>query len=362
MTSVSGGSGTGHAVGMSIWTAVDRLVDRAPHLSDLRGQRIELLAARRWRMLGRPIPSELVLAERKAAISTLTAPAVLEKVRACYDGCIVVMKGLEVAARYPDPALRTFGDIDLLVPDAAEAQHALLAAGFQPLGDYPELYVHDVHHLRPLWWPGLPVYVEVHKRPNWPFWLSPPPTGELVSAAVPSSSGVKDVLALHPSHHALVLAAHAWGRAPLGTLRDLIDIAAMADGLERSELDACARRWGMERIWRTMTSTIDAVLFEEGPTPLAVRIWARHLEGVRDRTVLENHVQRWLSSFWALPARKATRAAAKVIFDELRPAYGETWSAKLRRSGRAIRAASRRESEHKAALGPEGIRLRDRWR
>jgi hypothetical protein len=346
---------------MSIWTAVDRLVDRARHLSDLRGHRIELLAGRRWRMLGRPIPSELVLAERKAAISTLTAPAVLEKVRACYDGCIVVMKGLEVAARYPDPALRAFGDIDLLIPDAAEAQHALLAAGFQPLGDYPELYAHDVHHLRPLWWPGLPVYVEVHKRPNWPSWLSLPPTGELVSAAVPSSSGVKDVLALHPSHHALVLAAHAWGRAPLGALRDLIDIAAMTDGLERSELDNCARRWGMERIWRTTTSTIDAVLLEEAPTTLAVSIWARHLKTVRDRTVFENHLQRLVSSFWALPAGKAARATANVILDEVRPAYGETWRAKLRRSGRAIRAASRRESEHRAALGPEGIKLRDRW-
>jgi hypothetical protein len=36
-----------------IWTAVERLVDRAASLDDLRAHRIHLLAGRRWRADGR---------------------------------------------------------------------------------------------------------------------------------------------------------------------------------------------------------------------------------------------------------------------------------------------------------------------
>ena len=60
------------------------------------------------------------------------------------------------------PGLRSFGDLDLLTDDAEAAQAALLAAGFQEVFE-PEIY-EDIHHLRPLWWPGLPLVVELHTR------------------------------------------------------------------------------------------------------------------------------------------------------------------------------------------------------
>jgi hypothetical protein len=344
-----------------VWSGVDRLIDRAPSLGDLVAHRVELLAARRWRTLGRQIPDRLALAERKAAMRSLAVPTLLERVRAACDGPIVVLKGCEVAARYPDPALRPSVDLDLLVRDAEEVHRTLLAAGFRAVGDYPEMYRRDVHHLQPLLSPGLPLHVEIHRRPNWPKWLPQPPTQDLLAATCPSASGIEGVLGPHPAHHALLLAAHAWARAPLAFLRDVVDVAVMAEGLDRRELDLLATQWRIERVWRTTIAAVDALLLDK-PLPPAVRIWARHLPQARDRTVLENHFQRWVSSFWALTPARAARASAAVLADELRPAYGERWGTKLARIGHAARGGFRSESEHAAALGREAFKLRNRWR
>ena len=48
---------------------------------------------------------------------------------------LILMKGPEAAARYPDPALRPFCDLDFLVDDPAAAHRALMAAGFVEVGD-----------------------------------------------------------------------------------------------------------------------------------------------------------------------------------------------------------------------------------
>ena len=45
------------------------------------------------------------------------------------------MKGPEVAAHYPVPSDRPFGDLDLLVEDPEAAQRALIAAGFVEFGE-----------------------------------------------------------------------------------------------------------------------------------------------------------------------------------------------------------------------------------
>ena len=84
---------------------------------------------------------------------------------------MILFKGMEVAARYPDPALRVFHDLDILVPDSAAAQARLIAAGFEEVGE-PEIY-EDIHHLRPLRSPGLPIVVEVHHAPKWPDHAAP---------------------------------------------------------------------------------------------------------------------------------------------------------------------------------------------
>jgi putative nucleotidyltransferase-like protein len=330
-----------------LWRRLDALIDRARSADDIRSHQLEVPAARRLRAVGRPVPEDFVVQERLAGARLLALPLLLERVRAAYDGRIVVLKGPEVGVRYPDPALRGFGDLDVLVDDAAVAHRALLADGFVEVGD-PELYI-DIHHLRPLVADGLPLPVEVHSRPKWLEPLSAPSTAELIEAAVPGSIGVAGVLALPPEHHALVLAVHSWAHEPLRRLRDLVDIAAVAAAADPREIDRLADAWGVRPLWNATAAASDA-LFHGGRRPWALRIWAQNLDHVRERTVLENHLQRWLSDFWALPARAALRRVPVTLGDELGPGGGEGWRAKLARTALAVRNASRGRSQHDRQL------------
>ena len=330
-----------------LWRRLETLIDRAPSDDDLRSHRLEVPAARRFRTVGRAVPDDCVAQERLAGLRLLTAPLVLERLRHGYDGRIVVLKGVEVGVHYPDPAMRAFGDIDVLVDDAAEAQRALLAAGFVEVGE-PELYV-DIHHLRPLAVDGLPLPVEVHSRPKWLDPLEPPPTSDLLAAAVDGRTGVAGVLALPPEHHALVLAVHSWAHEPLRRLRDLLDVAAVAQAADRAEIERLARAWGVDRLWRATDAAIAAVFYGERPSS-ALRIWAQNLHLARERTVLENHLQRWLSDFWALPPASAARRVPRRFADEFRPEGDEGWRAKAGRTVLAVRNASRARSQHDREL------------
>ncbi len=327
-----------------LWAHVDRLVDRAPREADLRAHGIHLLAAQRFRALGRPVSAQLEEDAWSAAVLSLVAPFVLERVRESCSGQLVLMKGPEVALRYPGPALRGFRDLDLLVADADEVQRELLAAGFEPVG-LPEKYA-AIHHLRPLAYPGLPLLVEIHDRPKWPEHLRAPAKGELLAAAVPSSVGVDGVDTLPPAEHALVLAAHAYAHGPVTKLVHAIDVAAMAAEADPGELAVLARRWRMERLWET-TTAISAALFADARKPLPLRLWARCLPAVRERTVLESHVEEWLAPFWTYPPRVAARATLTSFADELRPLDGETWRDKLRRAVRVVRHPFARISDHR---------------
>lgn len=332
-----------------LWAAVDRLVDRAPTLADLRSHRLELFAARRWRLLGREVPADIAQLERTSAVVALSVPALLEQIRAAYDGPVILHKGPEVAARYPDPTLRLFGDVDLLVADAEQAQAALLAAGFEPTGD-PALY-RDIHHLRPLQWQDLPLVVEIHSRPKWVESLRPPSVTELLDAAVPSTV-TEGFLALPPAHHAVLLAAHSWAHEPLRRLRDLIDVAAVAQTADTSEIAFVAEAWGVARLWRSTAAAAESML-GSSPRPGSLKTWARNLPQVRERTVYEHHLQRWLSNFWILPPDRALWTLPATLLRELRPEPGETWRRKSARTVRALRNASRRRSEHDEELARE---------
>jgi hypothetical protein len=336
-----------------LWAGVDRLIDSAPGLEHLRWHRLELLAARRWRELGRPIPEDLIEEAHWVGLKAVMTPLFLEQVRAACEGPLVLIKGAEVAARYPEPTLRPSNDIDLLVPDAATVQAALLARGFRPVG--PEGLYRDAHHLRPLSFPGMPVYVEVHSTPNWPAGPVPPSTEELVESAVPSSLDIDGILSLRPAHHTLVLAAHAWAHDPLGRLSQLIDVAALAQEVDPDELQALARRWNLTNLWRTAAATVDALLLERRHLTIPLRLWARHLRTAREQTVFEMHLAHVLSPFWGFPLPAALPSSAATLIGELRPAPGESWGRKIRRAGRALHHASVERSAHDRGLDADGL-------
>ncbi len=328
---------------MELWESVEALARRAPCPEDLRLHRLHLIDARARHRAGEPMTDALRAEVRLAAASALAVPVLLSRVRAACDGPIVLMKGPEVGARYPDPALRPCKDLDLLVDNPIGVQRALRAAGFVPTGT-PHLY-EGIHHLRPLYLPGLPVTIEVHARPKWPDSMVAPTAAELLDLAVPGAFDADGVLTLPVAHHAVLLAAHAWAHEPLACAGRLIDVSVMAREADPDEADAIARRWGCLRLWRT-TRRAAAALVEGERRPLAMRVWARHLATARERTVLEAHVMRTAGEIWGLPPHRAAPAAIAAIAGSAGRTPGERWTQKLGRARAAIGDACVPKSEH----------------
>jgi hypothetical protein len=330
-----------------LWRGIDRLIDRAQSLEAIRAHGLGAIALARWRDLGHPIPPVLLEEAQAATLNALATPLLLKRIRSACDGPIIVLKGPEAAACYPSPALRPYGDLDLLVPDAPAVQRALVAAGFVPVGD--ERLYRDIHHLQPLQLDGLPLVVEIHSRPKWPAGLAPPPVEAFFADAVDAAVPVEGVLALPRAQHALVLAAHSWAHVPLGRLFNVIDVAVVRDGAAPEELDSLAAEWGLKRMWRLTAATIDALLFD-GRHPWPLHVWARELVDVRERSVLANHLQRWLAGFSALRPDAAAVAAARAIVQDVRRKPDESWSTKLKRTRLALTNATAARSEHEAAV------------
>jgi hypothetical protein len=212
--------------------------------------------------------------------------------------------------------------------------------------------------------PSLPLKVELHRWPNWPRWLTPPPPDDLFETAVPSALAVPGVMTLAPAAHALALATHAWVDDPLGRIRDLIDVTLIAEEADSDEIDELARRWQVDRLWSSTRRAAEASLLRTRRPTVAQRTWARNLPAARERTVLEAHLENWISSYWTLRPLAATRLAASNIAWEVRPSAGESWGRKLRRAGRAAANALAPKSAHDEELGSDARRLSPvtRWR
>jgi hypothetical protein len=327
-----------------IWDRIDRLIDRSPSLRDLQAHGLHLLAARRWRSLGRPIPADLARAELWAALRVNAAGDLMARIRAACEGPIVLIKGPSVASLYPEPTLRPFIDLDLLVSDPEDAQRALLAAGFEPVParSHPDL----AHHLHPLQFADRPLSVEVHRYPKWLPGLEPPSLGELLEDAEPAALGVDDVMTPAPAKHALILASHLWSHDPLARLLRLVDVAVMTAAADASELERIAKTWEMERVWRATTRVTGTLLGDRRPMPLPLRTWARNLSTAREPTVLEMHVARCVAPFWVLPPRRALAALGAAVAGLIRPQPYESWGGKVRRTVAQLRQPSMRRSDH----------------
>lgn len=334
-----------------MWDQVDLLLARAPHERAVRLHRVELLEARRRRANGLDLGT-LVQDEAIATVRELAVIPLLARVREAWDGPLVLHKGPEVSVDYPGPRQRSFCDLDLLTDDTSGAQAALLAAGFQTAREAESRGV--AHHLCPLQWPGLPLTVELHSRPNWVDWVPTPPAGELIASAVPSRLGVDGVTALAPAQHALVLAAHAWSHDQLGRLGNLIDVAMTLQRADESEVTALARRWRCTRMWRTTRAAIGSVL-EGTARSAAVALWARHLRDVRERTVFEWHAKSTLAPVWGLPHRRVARAVFAEAWATAAADAVEPRPLKLRRAALAVRNAGTARSDHLVALEARGL-------
>lgn len=298
----------------AIWTTIDRLIEGlAPGAAGAHG--VAPLVAERLRSRGEDVPEAFREEERAAKMVNLVAPSVLARARAAYDGPMLLLKGPEVSALYPGRA-RMLVDLDLLVDDAPAAQEAMLSAGFVPAERLKRVSP-SFYHLNPIELPGIPLPIELHKTFRWPNGLHPPPNDVLFESAVPASVDVPGLLAPATAHHAVLLAGHAWAEHPLERLRDLIDVALMTAHADIDESARIAAAWGWDRVWRTTGRTIEW-LFSQGPRPTATRIWARHLNGLREPTVIDRQLRRWLAGFWALPTRSALPEIAYEVKRSIR--------------------------------------------
>ncbi len=334
---------------VELWSGVARLIDRAASLDDLRAHRLHLLAARRWRAQGWAIPDGLHHEERRAAAYCITAPLVLERLREASDSPVVLLKGLELGAHYPDAALRPSADIDVLVAEPDEVQRRLIRLGFVPIGE-PEEYYAAAHHLRPLLDPLYGLKVEVHRRPEWVTWATAPAPEELLAAAVPSTTGLNGIYALPPHLHVLAVAAHAWSSSPLGVALDVVDLAAVLLVADRTECRSEAQRLGLTGVLETTAAAAASLMLDVAPT-WALRTWARDLYHVREPTVFDTHMHRLTGPIWALPLRRTGPVMMATLKREVTPGVGESWHAKLARIRLALRHAFRRRSEHDRDLG-----------
>ena len=328
----------------TVWERVGELADRAPSAADLLHHRLQLVAGSRMRARGDGLPVQVRADELRFGAAYVSAPLLLARIRAACDGRLLLIKGPEVAARWPDPRLRPLQDLDLLAEDAVTAHAALIAAGLVPLGN-PASYA-DYHHLVPLALPGMPLTVDVHERLHWPTDM-PPAADEIFAGAVPSALGIDGVLAPNATHHAVILAGHAWAHEPLGRIGSLADVAALAEESAPGAATALAREWGVSRIWSVTERAVDEVLYER-ERRVRPPVWKRHLHATRERTVFEDHVARFSGSYVAVRRRQAPAMLLRVLFRTVRRSDGESWRVKFRRTRRAARNASAPRSWHEA--------------
>lgn len=340
---------------MDLWGRVDELVERATDVAALHWHRLHLYAAWRWRSLGRPLDAELIEIERGAAVRRLSQPVVVKLVRDAYDGPMILLKGSDIATRYPRPGLRPSQDLDLLVPDAEAVQAALIANGFAVCEQADESH----HHLPTLEWPGLLTHVEIHRSPSWPLWLTPPRIEELFDAATAESALGHCIRTLPPAHHALVLVAHIWRMEPMTRLGQLLDTVLMADGVPVGEIDGLARSWGMSRLWASTFSTARHVLLGDPPTSVLARVKGRRLGRMRKATVIESKLLELFAPFVGLPPARAPGAFLGLVGTELRPDPGETWGAHVRRSTSALTQSFQSRARRDERLRMKGQELRD---
>ena len=241
----------------------------------LSNHRVDALAAEIAHRRGQPVPNPLRRAALNTALLEMSATAVLERVRATVDGPVVLLKGLEVAAHYPDGLPRALTDVDLLVTDARRQHRRLLTLEeFRTGEDHPRY--EDHHHLAPLWLGGLSVPLELHHALGGEAWMRLPTTAELVERVAPSATGIPGVTTLDPVDHAVFVAVHAWRSAPLGRLGHLLDVEvlrraahAVHDDADR-RLDDTAADWRVARLWRWTVAAIDDRLLGRrrcGPVP-----------------------------------------------------------------------------------------------
>jgi len=190
---------------------------------------------------------------------------------------VVVVKGTAVAVAYPDPALRVYSDLDLLVEEAAldRAEAALEKAGYhysQPRA----WWLAHFKHLPPMSSEEGPLPLELHWRLDDEGTTGRLPVEDLWQRAVPWAVGGQPALRLEAVDAALHLCRHAavQHRLHLG-LRPLCDLAQVTAPWSPADWDTLADRaadYGLARPVYLLLTLMGEVLGRPAPAKVLLAL------------------------------------------------------------------------------------------
>ena len=277
-------------------------VDPATDFDRLVFHGLNALAVHRWHATGTPTADAHTDHGRQSLMQTMASEAALESIAELSPEPVVAFKGLEVATRYPYRGSRPFGDLDL-ISAAPDALHRLLQDHGWTQGRDHESYAERHHHLAALRHDDLRVTLEIHRHPGWEIWMDPPTPADLVAKARPIAGLGPACLGLHPSHNVAAVLVHAWRGNRFANLRDLLDVALIANDADRHELDADLDRYGIGRLWRAALRLIDWQFGSGAAPPRQLRLLAPNLADLD--TAKAEPIRRMMGLLWVAPLRQA---------------------------------------------------------
>jgi Uncharacterised nucleotidyltransferase len=256
----------------------------------------------------------------------LTSVAVLEQVRRSSSVPLMLLKGLQIGALYPEPWMRDTGDIDILTTDPERLFSDLVGVGFVPR----EIEANRRHHqLPPLSDPTFGVVVEVHRRPNTGAFGPVVSVEECFAQAVPSRTEIDGLLGPSTEHEFVLHLAHSWADRPLGRLRDLIDLELLSTSLGGTEsVRRATRRYKLFRVWELTAEAQSWAVHGNRPTKRVARR-GKHLEQVFNPG--SDVIRRLASPFWSDSVTLGIQVAGRESARALSGNPGESVVRKIKR-------------------------------
>ena len=192
---------------------------------------VEELQADFYSAAAHEIRAELQLATVLGALSAAEVPA-------------LVVKGAALAAYYPDPALRPYSDIDIMVPGAQldTAEQALSSLGYRCFAS-KGWWLDHLHHLPPMVSGNEGLLVELHWGLDYQEDAGRLPADDLWARAVPWVAQGEAALRLDAVDAALHLCRHAVVQHRVyGVFRYLCDLAQVTRAWGQGEWEMLLRR------------------------------------------------------------------------------------------------------------------------
>jgi hypothetical protein len=181
------------------------------------------------------LTARLLVAEQLEATEEIVAAAA----RAVAP--LTLLKGISLCEPlYPEPHLRTMGDIDILADEEAlpALQALLVELGYRPRSDYPAEFYATHHHIVPMFHPQRRVWVEIHRAllpRNSPAGSDPVFSPARIAAELqPSLFRGHRVNRLSPELQLVYLASHwAFGFKQERAVLGMLDVVRLLDGAPR---------------------------------------------------------------------------------------------------------------------------------